>query len=417
MAGKHDKDTERRIKYKYYDEEEVPRALRKEREEYEEDEEIPKAFRKEIGENEIPKALRKDEHIEELGVNKTKMSKKKTKHKKLKIFGKVILVFVIILAMLLGAAYWYVNNKMGKMQKVEINDADLGISKEANSNLSKYRNIAIFGVDSRADDYGVGNRSDCIIIASINNSTGEIKLISVYRDTYVNIKGHGLDKITHAYSYGEAPLAINTLNKNLDLNIKEFVTVNFDSVSEAVDQLGGIKISIDSEEIKYINGYIDETSRVTGKKSSHITQAGTYNLDGVQAVAYSRIRYTAGGDYKRTERMRTVIEAMFTKLKTKSIGEINAFADKILPCVYTNLSTGDLISLVPNMAKYKISESVGWPYDTKGITLDRWYGVPVTLESNVIQLHKEAFGESEYTPSEDIKSISNSIINKTGYRK
>lgn len=172
-----------------------------------------------------------------------------------------------------------------------------------------------------------------------------------------------------------------------------------------------------TEEIKYINGYIDETSRVTGKKSSHITQAGTYNLDGVQAVAYSRIRYTAGGDYKRTERMRTVIEAMFTKLKTKNIGEINAFADKILPCVYTNLSTGDLISLVPNMAKYKISESVGWPYDTKGITLDRWYGVPVTLESNVIQLHKEAFGESEYIPSEDVKSISNSIINKTGYRK
>ena len=283
--------------------------------------------------------------------------------------------------------------------------------------MSWYRNIAIFGVDSRSDDYGVGNRSDCIIIASINNSTCEIKLISIYRDTYVNIKGHGLDKITHAYSYGEAPLAINTLNKNLDLNIKEFVTVNFDSVSEAVDQLGGVKILIDSEEVKYINGYIDETSRVTGKKSSHITQAGTYNLDGVQAVAYSRIRYTAGGDYKRTERMRTVIEAMFTKLKTKNIGQINAFADKILPCVYTNLSTGDLISLVPNIAKYKISESIGWPYDTKGITLDRWYGVPVTLESNVIQLHKEAFGESEYTPSEDVKNISNSIINKTGYRK
>lgn len=350
-----------------------------------------------------------------------KHNKNKTKHKKLKTFGKIVLVLAIILvilaAILLGTAYWYVNNKMGKMNKVEINDEDLGISKETSSNLSKFRNIAIFGVDSRSDDYGVGNRSDCIIIASINNSTGEIKLISVYRDTYVNIEGHGLDKITHAYSYGEAPLAIKTLNKNLDLNIKEFVTVNFDSVSEAVDQLGGVKISVDSEEVKYINPYIDETSRVTGKKSNHITQAGTYNLDGVQAVAYSRIRYTAGGDYKRTERMRTVIEAMFTKLKTKSIVEINTFADKILPCVYTNLSTGDLLSLVPNMAKYKVSESIGWPYDTKGITLDRWYGVPVTLESNVIQLHKEAFGESDYTPSENVKSVSKSIVNKTGYTK
>ena len=413
MAGKHSEDNEKRIKYTSYEEDKLPKAFRKENEE----EEIPRAFRKQVEENEIPKALRKDQNIEELGVNKTKMSKKKTKHKKLKTFGKVVLVLVIILAILLGVSYWYVNNKLGKTQKVEINYDDLGISEETNSNLSKYRNIAIFGVDSRSDDYGIGNRSDYIIKANINKSTSEIKLISVYRDTYVNIKGHGLDKITHAYSYGEAPLAINTLNKNLDLNIKEFVTVNFDSVSEAVDQLGGVKISLDSEEVKYINGYIDETSRVTGKKSSHITQAGTYNLDGVQAVAYSRIRYTAGGDYKRTERMRTVVEAMFTKLKTKSIGEINAFADKILPCVYTNLSTGDLISLVPNMAKYKISESIGWPYDTKGITLDRWYGVPVTLESNVIQLHKEAFGESDYTPSEDVKNTSNSIVNKTGYRK
>lgn len=365
---------------------------------------------------EIPKAFRKDENLENPEVQKRKMGKKQTKHKKLKTFGKVVLALVIILAILLGTIFWYVSNKLGKMQQVKIDESDLGISETANKSLSGYRNIAIFGVDSRSDDYGVGNRSDCIIIASINNSTGEIKLISVYRDTYVNIDGHGLDKITHAYSYGEAPLAISTLNKNLDLNIKEFVTVNFDSVAEAVDQLGGITLSITSEETKYINGYIDETSKVTGKTSSHITQAGTYNLDGVQAVSYSRIRYTAGGDYKRTERMRTVMEAMLTKLKTKSVGEINKFADKILPAVYTNLSTGDLISMVPSMAKYNVSKSIGWPYETKGITLDRWYGVPVTLEENVKKLHQEAFGESDYTPSETVKNVSDSIIKKTGYR-
>ena len=368
-------------------------------------------------ENEVPKAFRKNNNIENAGEKKEKMGKKQKKHKKLKIFGKVVLVLVIILAILLGAIFWYINNKLGKMQQIELNEADLGISDSANKNLSGYRNIAIFGVDSRSDDYGVGNRSDCIIIASINNSTGEIKLISVYRDTYVNIDGHGLDKITHAYSYGEAPLAISTLNKNLDLNIKEFVTVNFDSVSEAVDQLGGVKISVTDEETKYINGYIDETSKVTGKTSKHITQGGTYNLDGVQAVAYSRIRYTAGGDYKRTERMRTVMEAMLNKLKTKNVAEINTFADKILPAVYTNLSTGDFISMVPNMAKYNVSKSIGWPYETKGKTMDRWYGIPITLESNVIQLHKEAFGEENYTPSDTVKTVSQSIINKTGYTK
>ena len=371
----------------------------------------------EFDENETPKAFRKDNYTENTGEQKRKMGKKQTKHKKMKIFGNIVLTLVIILAILLATIFWYVNNKLGKMQQVKIDESDLGISESANKNLSGYRNIAIFGVDSRSDDYGVGNRSDCIIIASINNSTGEIKLISVYRDTYVNIDKHGLDKITHAYSYGEAPLAISTLNKNLDLNIKEFVTVNFDSVAEAVDQLGGITLSITPEETKYINGYIDETSKVTGKSSNHITQAGTYNLDGVQAVSYSRIRYTAGGDYKRTERMRTVMEAMLTKLKTKSVGEINKFADKILPAVYTNLSTGDLISMVPSMTKYKVGESIGWPYETKGKTMDRWYGIPITLESNVTKLHQEVFGEKDYEPTDAVKSTSQSIINKTGYTK
>ena len=410
MQGKHSKDYKKDDEY--YEEDNI--------DDYNDVEELPKAFRKEENlDEEIPKALRKENNHEEPqrgSVEKMKKEKKR-KHRKLKIFSKIVLTLIIILAVLLGTVYWYVTNKLGKMNKVDIDEADLGISTETSSNLSKYRNIAIFGVDSRSDDYGVGNRSDCIIIASINNSTGEIKLISVYRDTYVNIKGHGLDKITHAYSYGEAPLAINTLNKNLDLNIKEFVTVNFDSVAKAVDQLGGVKISVTSEETKYINTYIDETAKVTGKAANHITQAGTYNMDGVQAVAYSRIRYTAGGDYKRTERMRTVIEAMFTKLKTKNVAEINSFADKILPCVYTNISSGDLISMIPSMAKYKVGESIGWPYETKGKTMDRWYGIPVTLESNVTKLHKEAFGEENYTPSSDVKSISDSIINKTGYTK
>lgn len=341
----------------------------------------------------------------------------KTKKKKIGIFLKIIIVLLIILAILLGTIFLFIKIKLDKVQKIELSDEDLGIEKVTEQNLSGYRNIAIFGVDSRSDDYGIGNRSDCIIIASINNSTGKIKLISVYRDTYVNIEGHGLDKITHAYSYGEAPLAINTLNKNLDLNIKEFVTVNFDSVAEAVDKLGGINLEITSEEIKYINGYIDETSRVTGKQSNHITEPGTIAVDGVQAVAYSRIRYTDGGDYKRAERMRTVIEAMFTKLKFKNIVDINSFADSILPCVYTNISAGDIISMIPNIAKYRVSESIGWPYETKGITFDRWYGIPITLESNILKLHKEVFEEKNYNTSDTVKSISESIIKKTGYTK
>ena len=345
------------------------------------------------------------------------MKEKKSK-KGLKIFGIIVLVLIIILVVIIGGTFWFVNDKLSKIERIDINTEDLDISTNAEQNLTGYRNIALFGIDSRDNNLERGNRSDCIIIASINNDTKEVKLISVYRDTYVQIDGFGLDKITHAYSYGSAQLAISTLNKNLDLNIKEFITVNFDAVAEAVDALGGIDINIETqEEMKYLNSYIAETSKVTGITSEKLTKTGKQTLDGVQAVAYSRIRYTEGGDYKRAERMRTVIQAMVEKLKTKSIGEINNFIDTILPKVKTNIKTEEILSLIPDMLNYKITESIGWPYETKGITLDRWYGVPVTLENNVTRLHQEAFGETDYQVSEEIKTISDQIITKTGYGK
>ncbi len=390
-----------------YEEEELPKAFQKNREE----EEVPKAFQKNK-EEEKSKKMKKSNN------NQAKHKKERKKNGKLKLFGKIVLVLVVLLAILVGSIFWFVTNKLGKLQLVKIDEGDLGISEEVSEHLSGYRNIAIFGVDSRDNNLDKGNRSDCIIVASINNKTKEVKLISVYRDTYVQIEGHGLDKITHAYSYGSAPLAIKTLNTNLDLNIKEFVTVNFDSVAEAVDKLGGVSINVETqEELKYLNTYIDETARVTGKSNAKVASTGRQTLNGVQAVAYSRIRYTAGGDYKRTERMRTVIEAMTNKLKTKNVSEMNSFIDFILPKVYTNITAGDIFALMPSATSFKISESIGWPYETKGITLDRWYGVPITLQSNVSQLHKEAFGEPDYTPSETVKTISNSIVTKTGYGK
>jgi len=342
-------------------------------------------------------------------------NKTNTKKKVIKIILGILITLLIIIVAAGGTAFWFVNSKIGKMNKVDIDEASLGLSE--NNHLSNYRNVVIFGIDSRSSDYELGNRSDCIIIASINNVTHDIKLISVYRDTYMQIEGHGLDKITHAYSYGGPELAMKTLNENLDLNIKEFVTVNFDAVADAVDALGGIKMQITSAEVQYINSYIDETARVTGKSAKHITSAGTYNLDGVQAVAYSRIRYTSGGDYKRTERMRDVITAMLSKLKTKNVSQINKIADKILPQVHTNLSMADLISMIPAVTSFNVGESIGWPYQTKGITLDRWYGVPVTLESNVIKLHQQVFNNEDYEAPESVKNISKKIINKTGYSK
>lgn len=335
--------------------------------------------------------------------------------KALKIIGIIFLAIVIIVVTAILTGYFYLNSKLNQMQQVNIDENNLNVDTAVEEKLTGYRNIALFGVDSRDSDLGKGNRSDCIIIASINNDTKEINLVSVYRDTYVNIEGYGSDKITHAYAYGGPELALKTLNKNLDLNIKEFVTVNFDAVADAVDVLGGVDIRIEEDEISYINSAIRDTAKHTGLEAEYIKSAGMQTLNGIQAVGYSRVRYTEGGDYRRTERMRTVIEAMFKKLKDKSIGEINSFADKILPEVYTNLEPNEVISLAPTMLTYKMSESIGWPYKTRGITTDLWYGVPVTLEENVKQLHEEIFGEEDYTVSETVKETSEDIIDKTGY--
>lgn len=332
------------------------------------------------------------------------MRKKKKMNKGLKIFLIILLVLVIIIVGLGVAGYTFVNGKIGKMQKENIDTTAVGINEETKQELKGYRNIALLGIDSRADDYGLGNRSDCMMIASINQETNEIKLISVYRDTYVYVMENGtkrLDKITHAYSYGEAPLAIKTLNTNLDLNIKEFVTVNFDAVKDIIDAVGGISMPVTAEEVPHVPG---------------ITAAGTYNLTGEQALAYSRIRHASGGDYKRTERMRDVLTAVANKLKTFNIGQLNNFVDTVLPKVYTNITASDIFSLLPNAVNYKISQSIGWPYETKGITLDRWYGIPVTLESNVTKLHKEVFGQTDYILPDTVKEISDSIVSKTGYK-
>lgn len=322
--------------------------------------------------------------------------------KGLKILGVIIIILIILLVAILGGMYWFIHSKLEKMQQVDLKEEELGVSAQAEENLTDFRNIAIFGIDSREDTYDRGNRSDCIIIASINNKTKEVKLVSVYRDTYVQIQGYGLDKITHAYSYGSAPLAISTLNTNFDLNIKEFITVNFDAVKDIIDSVGGISMPITTEEVPHIAG---------------ITKAGTYQLTGEQALSYARIRYAAGGDYKRTERMRDVLTAVANKVKTFDISRLNKLVDTILPRIYTNITASDVFSMMPSVPNFKITESIGWPYETKGITMDRWYGIPITLESNVIRLHNEVFAEKNYIPSETVKDISNRIVQKTGYSK
>ena len=331
---------------------------------------------------------------------------------KMKAWKKVLIALVLILVVLAGCGFGYIQSKLGKINFVELNEEELGIS----DNVSKgFRNIALLAVDSRNLKTNDGSRSDGLIVCSINENTKEIRLISVYRDTYVQVEGHGLTKITHAYAYGGPQLAVKTLNTNLDLNISEFVTVNFEAVADAIDLMGGIEINIEEEELSQMNKYIKDTANNLGETCPTLTSAGKQTLNGIQAVTYGRIRKTSGGDYKRTERMRTVIMKAFEKAKKMDLGTLNQIIDSVLPKIQTNIRTESLLGLATQMMSYNITDSIGWPYDTKGKTLDAWYGVPVTLETNVIQLHQEVFGQTDYVLPDSVKQISNQIINKTGY--
>ena len=337
----------------------------------------------------------------------------KSKKRGLRIFLSILLVLLIMLVIFFSTVTWYVYNKLSKVNYVKLEN--VVVNEGVAEQLKGYRNIVLFGVDARANTYD-GSRSDCIIIASINQDTKDVKLTSIYRDTYVYIEGYGYDKITHAYAYGGPELAINTINKNFDLNITEFVAVNFDAVVDIIDAVGGVNIKIESAELNYINDYINAVDQQMGKRTPKVTRTGNQNLSGVQALAYSRIRYTAGGDYKRAERMRDVLNAGFDKIKTLSVGKLNNLADILLPKVYTNITSGDIIALIPDVTQYNVVASIGWPYEVKGITLDKWYGVPVTLESNVQRLHLELFGNDGYEVSSKVKEYSNGIIKKTGYK-
>ncbi len=340
---------------------------------------------------------------------KRSAKKKKKKH----IFLKIVIVLVIIIVILAGilAGYGYSKFALINFDNIDTNEIDIneGVS------TTGYINIVLFGVDSRTNSYE-NTLSDTIMIVSINQDTKKVRIVSVYRDTYLKI-GSSYDKITHAYAKGGATLSLSSLNTNLDLDLTEYVTVNFNAVVDVIDAIGGVEIEITSEEVKYINNYIDEVNNVTGHSSSHITKAGTYNLDGVQAVAYSRIRYTSGGDYKRTERQRTVLNQAFQKVKQMSLLELNSLADTILSEISTNISATRILSLLSQVGSYEIEDTMGWPGDVEGYQPGSvWYAAPVNLEEQVQELHEFLFDEEDYEVSSTVKSISNTIINMTGYK-
>lgn len=256
------------------------------------------------------------------------MSKHDKKEKR--IWPKVLISILVVIAVIFSGGYFYIHNKLSKMNKVEVDKADLGISQDISTNYNntdKIKNIALFGVDAPDGENG---RSDSIMIATIDPVHKKLKLTSIMRDSYVNIPDRGLDKINHAYAFGGPQLAIKTINENFGLNIEDYMTVNFSSLPIIIDALGGVDITITDEEVSHIPG---------------ISAAGTYTLTGDQALAYSRIRYAEGGDYKRTERQRTVLEGLFSKALSMPASSYVSILDTVLPYVQTNMSSSTILSI------------------------------------------------------------------------
>ncbi len=331
------------------------------------------------------------------------MAKKKKKKKLLWI--PAILILLIAAVGIFGAAM------LGKLDRQKLSDIliNSGVSEDG------YRNIAIFGVDSREGELESGTRTDTIIIASINKKSGDIKLVSVYRDTYLDNTDGVYRKATEAYANGGASLSVNMLNKNLDLDIEDYVTVDFEAVIEVVDELGGVEVTLDDEEVYWLNAYLVETSEVTGRSYTEVTSAGTQTLTGIQAMAYCRIRYTTGWDYKRTERQRTVLSQILVKAQQKGVTGVISVVNNMLPYIYTSLDNTELISLATGIAKYNIVDSQGFPFEnTTAIISSADCVVPQTLASNVTELHELLYDDTDYTVSSTVQEISDYISSVTG---
>ncbi len=344
--------------------------------------------------------LKKMEAPEERPKSKSKHRLKKNGKKKWSVRRKVITIICVILVILLwlaGTGVAVIFNYISKINIVtnhyirsdsSIEDDDLtddpdspqseidalneAIRQNMEENATELMfddnvyNILIIGTDSRGEDRG---RSDSMILMSLNKNTEEIVMTSFLRDIYLSIPGVGYTRLNHAYAYGGAELLMETIEQNFKIQIDKYVTVDFNSFVDVVDAVGGVEITVTDEELDYLNGYLTEINSLRGDTStdSQLSSAGTYTLNGKQALAYSRIRYV-GTDFGRTERQRTVMTKVLEKAKDLSLLEINDLLNVLLPELTTNLTQGEIFSLVLDSVSYLSYDTV-----SQAIPLDNTY--------------------------------------------
>jgi len=367
---------------------------------------------------------RKQDGLENTGNKKVKKAKK--------IRRRIFLVCAEL--MILGGvlAWFWADSKMDKITTdntfvaKEVKNVEL--TKETQDILGGYTTFALFGLDNRdGSTYNSGN-SDVIMVARIDNKTKEVRLVSVYRDTFLKMADldntEAYSKANAAYAVGGPKQAVRMLNTNLDLDIQEYVSFDFSAVAEAIDILGGVEVEVTPEEAGHLNNYCVETSKVTGKTYEplpELTEPKSFTLNGVQAVSYWRIRYTMGDDFKRTERQRLVLNKMVEKALKSDVTTINKLIDAVFPKIQTSLGKTELIAMAMDAFNYKMGENAGFPFDLRNVVVDIAYQkedvdcvIPANLASNVKQLHDFLYGTTSYTVTESVQSISDEIEYRTG---
>lgn len=351
-----------------------------------------------------------------------RMRDKKKKARRTRIITMVIVELLTLVCIFgFGFVYRYMHMTADVAFDVsKVRNDNIDISQK--QKMSGYWTVAVFGVDSRNGDVGKGANADVQIIANVNMGTGDITLTSVYRDTYLNLgKGDRYSKSNAAYAEGGPEQAVAMLNKNLDLDIENYVTFNWKAVADVIDLLGGVEIDVSKAAFYYMNAYIHETCLKSGISAQnpaamYIKNAGPQHLNGVQAVAYARLRYM-DSDFERTKRQREVISQCLDLAKKTDLATLTKIIDTVLPQVAFNIDTADIIELAKGISRYNIRESVGFPKDLKDQMMGKKGAcvIPATLESNVVWLHNILFADENYTVSDAVKRYSQKISDDSGY--
>ena len=353
----------------------------------------------------------------------------------------IIFIIEVIILLVLLFVIWTLFGRLNvdKVGKVNLSEEkiqeSIDVSVAENKEMVGYTNIALFGVDARNGALDKGTRTDTIIIASINNATKEIRLISVYRDTYLNLSNDTYNKCNSAYARGGPEQAISMLNMNLDMDIRDFVTIGFGGLKDVIDELGGVTVTVEEGEIDNLNNYQismvgkksgsnaageDSFTATAGVDYTPVTQAGTQVLNGLQATAYCRIRYGGGDDFKRAWRQRTVLQAILDKAKTASVSQLETIAGRVFSETYTSLDLQEIIDMLGDVAQYRVVGDDGFPEESmrgtgkipdKGACV-----VPLDLADNVAWLHSFLFGDEAYEVTENVRRYSDKIAaDSAGY--